>query len=987
MMACLACMYRLHAQATFIKHLDDKTGLPQNSIKGLAMDRMGYLWIGTEMGISRYDGHNLKNYDLAELKSSRVGVVIRDSTNQCVKVLVSTGEIVNIGDGRILSIDTSKAGYGKRISDFPAGFIFRDSLGLEHFIGRGTHNSDVYDDNGLELHIYKPKPNSVICPLGNSLYYIDSDFSILPLASTIGNKTLKENKTSFYCPSNANAGNFALVVRDKQVFLLRMVNNKLEVSLLLDRIPFDEKVIHSLYDPLKQLLCLGTATDGLHIFRINTSFSIAGGTRGIAINAHILLDKDNVYSNGQIFSQNGIKNTIVDYDPSIIASYIAFRDHHGDILFNDFRKGITRYDTETGLSRIILPYQRITGISEDRHKQLWICDEEQGLLVFDNSTRDLRLVKQMKELNNVNGVVFEDEKRHGFWIMAGDSVIYWLNANLELSDSFILRSRSVMRSIFLAQNGHLWVTTYGDGIYRLSGHQFIQMPFDRMEYIRHAHCIMEDSLHHFWISTNRGLFRLRRQELDAYIPGKPDPGYYYFNYSDGLVSNEFNGSCFPCANRDTDGSLSFPSMKGVVYFNPERTGIQNITHPLLVDEILCDGKIAALNDTIQIGNGVHRVTFNTSMPYWGNAENLHISYMIEGFDKTWQNLPEVNSVSYTDISSGLHRIVFRVRDLENSSLYHYTVIYLDVEKKFYQTWWFILLMCIAFAGLAILYSGVRNRLLQKKNRELEAAVGERSKELVQSNDKLEKNNMLLEKKQDSLNKSILLKDKAMSVFSHNIIGPIKYISLVTDAISKNEIEAEKRYLEDINITSKNLLIQSIELLNWLNTQKEQYKVVLKTCNIYRLCEEKCRLFAPIANYKGVQIINAVPDDAEHEIDEQLFGVILYNLLDNAIKYSRHGEIRIQLKEEQLKWVLIVEDTGVGMSAETLERFRSPAGMRVSEIKSPDDESYGLGWNIILDCLKLLKADYDIKSSVGMGTGVSLFFRKHTGNGSLPDDIH
>src|SRR3954471_14122838 len=59
----------------YIQHFNDENGLVQNSIKGIEIDKEGYLWIGTEMGLVRYDGSNFKLYNrtnLPQLKTNRI---------------------------------------------------------------------------------------------------------------------------------------------------------------------------------------------------------------------------------------------------------------------------------------------------------------------------------------------------------------------------------------------------------------------------------------------------------------------------------------------------------------------------------------------------------------------------------------------------------------------------------------------------------------------------------------------------------------------------------------------------------------------------------------------------------------------------------------------------------------------------------------------------------------------------------------------------
>src|SRR4051812_41845607 len=66
---------RAQSHTFYQQHFNDENGLVQNSIKGIEIDKKGYLWLGTEMGLVRYDGTNFRLYDKTnspELKTDRI---------------------------------------------------------------------------------------------------------------------------------------------------------------------------------------------------------------------------------------------------------------------------------------------------------------------------------------------------------------------------------------------------------------------------------------------------------------------------------------------------------------------------------------------------------------------------------------------------------------------------------------------------------------------------------------------------------------------------------------------------------------------------------------------------------------------------------------------------------------------------------------------------------------------------------------------------
>jgi signal transduction histidine kinase/sugar lactone lactonase YvrE len=973
-LAFLSIGLKLCGQVTFVQHLSDKSGLPQNTIKGLALDQLGYLWIGTETGICRYDGRQIKSYDLPQLGSHRVGQLIQDKTSGIIYAFFEN-RIISISHGRILS---DSARYPAFNYSMISSHSYVDAGKRIHFVGLAYNHLSIIDGCEGSLDHYPASTGNIIAPLGGQLHYIDQEFNTRPATTTDRGSSPWMGISSFYSPGTTNSDSHVLIVRDKRLYSLRMVNGKKEVNVLVDKLPFDEMLCQALYIPSQRLLCLGTISDGLYIFKTGNTFSLLEGTRNKSFTSYVLLG-NSVFFDGDIIRPDGV-TTLDRTMPIKISPYLSLKDHHGDILFHNSVRGIIRMSPSREFrSDIYFPgLHEVNGISEDKSHRIWISDNRKGLFICDNSKAGtLTVIRHAKEITKLRGIVVEDEKRKAFWVIKGDNSIFKFDAQLRLVDSFTIRTKAFIRSLFLADNGMIWVTTYGKGIYKFTGDRFIPVPADQQNYLQYAHCIMEDRNNNFWISTNKGLFRVSEEDLNKDPRHAPQPGYYYYNYTDGIITNEFNGGCYPCGSRDDDGAFTFPTMKGIIKFHPENTYIHNVSNPVFIDDIVADESHIRVSDTIHLKNNIHRLTFSISIPYWGNSENLHMSYHMEGSDKYWSNFSGDKTIQYTDLPSGIHKLEFRVKDLVDDELYHYTTLYIEVDKKFYETWWFLVLVFLFLGLVATMVSGIRNYHLKKRNRELETAVHERSQELLETNQKLEHNNELLEKKTVSLNQSILQKARAMSVFSHNIIGPIKYISVVTEAMGEDS-RPNKRYLNDIHITSKSLLLQSVELLNWLNIQDGQYKIQLKPCNIHDLTEEKCTLFAPLADYRNTRIINSIRANVFYMMDLHLFGVIIYNLLDNAIKYSLNGTIHITSIEDDSQWSLIIEDTGRGMSPEQVEKFRESQDSSPG-VKSPGDESYGLGWSIISDCLKFLNAGYTLESFVGKGTKVTVMFPKTTEN--------
>lgn len=111
----------------------------------------------------------------------------------------------------------------------------------------------------------------------------------------------------------------------------------------------------------------------------------------------------------------------------------------------------------------------------------------------------------------------------------------------------------------------------------------------------------------------------------------------------------------------------------------------------------------------------------------------------------------------------------------------------------------------------------------------------------------------------------------------------------------------------------------------------------------------------------------------------MLGVILFNLIDNAVKYTQQGTIKIECLQHALEWQLIVSDSGRGINTEILNKIQNIEVTKLSKIKSVDDQGYGIGWSIISDCLQILNARVVIDSKENVGTSFKLIFPNQSDN--------
>jgi signal transduction histidine kinase len=247
--------------------------------------------------------------------------------------------------------------------------------------------------------------------------------------------------------------------------------------------------------------------------------------------------------------------------------------------------------------------------------------------------------------------------------------------------------------------------------------------------------------------------------------------------------------------------------------------------------------------------------------------------------------------------------------------------------------------------------------------QLKAANTDLKNKVAELNESLEK-----------LKASNQLKDRLLNILSHDVYSPLRFSTMVGKAllIKKEELNKEEIIdaLTDINQAGTRMLLLISNILKWVEYQKENYSPQLTKENLHQLVQDKMEFFRFMASNKNIELINKIEPDISITTDKTAFGVIIQNLINNAIKFTPDGEIEITAALNTKYITLTVSDTGVGMPQKSIEaiEFGQPV------VPMPDNENLkgnGLGWVLINELLQHLHATFKIKSGEGIGTAVKI----------------
>jgi len=210
------------------------------------------------------------------------------------------------------------------------------------------------------------------------------------------------------------------------------------------------------------------------------------------------------------------------------------------------------------------------------------------------------------------------------------------------------------------------------------------LPLDNARHLAISHSIMQDRSGNFWVSTNHGLFKLGYASLLSIIRGQGSKLYYnYYDKTDGFNTNEFNGGGFPSnIYQQETGQAFFPSMNGVVKFNPDSIPDVLNTSAVFFDEIV-------LNDTSDIqpisGNLIFprqtsSLSIDFSSPYYGHTENVKFSYSLSNDPNDWKDLSGSRSITLSNLPGGSYTLTVKKEGAASAPVF--ASLQFKIRKKF-----------------------------------------------------------------------------------------------------------------------------------------------------------------------------------------------------------------------------------------------------------------------------------------------------------------
>lgn len=377
----------------------------------------------------------------------------------------------------------------------------------------------------------------------------------------------------------------------------------------------------------------------------------------------------------------------------------------------------------------------VFAIRGDRHGNVWAATNK-GLLLF----RDGAYVKTIGVNDGLPNefltTIFEDSKGN-LWIGGFGGLTKFVDGAMTNYTTKQGLVGSYVRSIYEDRDGALWIGTYNEGLSRFRNGQFSNVTAANGLNNNGVFAIEEDARGNFWISSNRGIYRVRRQELNDFADGKlPRVNSVGYGTQDGMLSTECNGGRQPASMTDRDGRFWFPTQDGVVIVDP-RTEIYNPVPPsVVIETATVERQPVQIRDGLVIEPGLKNVEIHFAGVSLIKSEQIKFRYKLEGHDPDWIEGDTSRTAYYSFLPPGHYRFMVKAANSDNVWNEEGASLAIELKPFFYQTTWFYALVTM---GVIVTLFGawkISASRYQTRERQLGALVAEKTEALRKANEEL-----------------------------------------------------------------------------------------------------------------------------------------------------------------------------------------------------------------------------------------------------------
>lgn len=585
----------------------------------------------------------------------------------------------------------------------------------------------------------------------------------------------------------------------------------------------------------------------------------------------------------------------------------------------------------------------------DSKNNLWVGTTD-GVNLYNREENNFTRMKRIGEF-----VLDICEWNDDIWVATSNSGLHrynttnkqWIEYHYKKSDSNSIISNAVI-SLSSHDSNYLWIgTTHGLCKYDKVNDVFIN---EEVSFPNNYICKIFEEDGNLWITTLKGLVH--------YNPAIKS--YRYFSKSDGLLSDLFTANS---GIKTKDGKIFMGTPYGFNSFYPTQISMNEKEPNIEIIDFKLFNRIEDINKylvekkndnkTLKLRYNQNSISFEfTALSFFAPSRNEY-AFMLEGFDKSWNDGSKERKATYTNIPPG--KYIFKIKASNNDGTWNESGYELPITIT-PPIWWNH--FSIVFYTLALLISLLFIIRYQKEK------VLKRNEEKIRE---------LKDKQEREINRS---KIEFFTNVAHEIRTPLSLISAPLESVLSSSEALSDEALTNLNVMQSNsnrLLTLVNQLLDFSKIENRSIRISLANQNIYQVLHAVYIRFKPSAENNSINLEYRYDNNTfEAVVDSENITKITSNLLTNALKHTKDSII-LELNSNHADdfFKISVSDNGPGIEEKEIKEIFKP----FYQISGQNKTGTGIGLYLVKSITEALNGKIEVSSKPNMGLSVSVTLPK------------
>ncbi len=952
--------------------------LPNQWVKAIAQDSLGFIWIGTEDGLCRYDGYHIKTLRHSiEDKNSLAANSIDD--------IISTSQELIIGTqgGGMSIFNTHKIRF-KTIKKYKEGTF----LYVKKILKISKNNFSLITDEGI--FIFSKKNNSLrkisVGGTNSKIAVIDSNTLWISKNNKLYKYSLAEDKVIFYKEFKNTIKMLAMVKKQLLVAFNRRFISFNEQGVQKE-ILTEHTIISVISNQYKTIVASKNILfhfdiDDFNLSKIETSLRFDKSDM-----TTIFFDRDNQLWLGTTKGLFKTKLLMPMLKNRLIPLHARRMTKQKKALYVAGNKGLFKLKDTTEKKILEGNFLALQSINN----QLWAGNIKGEIFKFKNDTIVKKIETSKKgELNRIYGLV--QDNRNRIWVGSLLSGVHVLNNNGDILAHFKLDTDSKadepkIIQMYIDTKDRLWIASIAYGLFMLphvsaTNLELKKLPFKHYTYdINNKNTINsnllfsieEDKKGTIWVSTVLGIAsyneennNFNRLRINTTLFDKKvmaircdnannlwlstiSDGVYLYNQTSkkivnytknsGLISNAFlyTSACYD----DIENMLYLGTDAGVQMIDLLASRKTIAKQKPIIASLTINGEAnnfvtIPYDNTIHLAHTQNNIALSFSNLDLKHAANITYSYKLN--TDNWKDM-NAQTIYFSNLSYNTHKLLVKanynldVNSAENA-ISKFSIV---VVPPWYETFWaymtytIIVLLVIA----TMLYLFLKNKIASIK--------AEKTGEIN------------------------MLQSEMYANISHEFRTPLTVIDGLSKILQKptdtTHVIKNAQYIER---NSNQLLVLVNQMLDLVSLDAKQMLIDYKKADIVLFIKTVATYYKALAQSKNIKLLfSSKISSFFMDFDDDKLQKIINNLLSNAIKFTpENGVVTVELIMKDKDLCIKVADTGTGIAAKHLPNIFN----RYYKTFDIDNNlGSGIGMALTKELVLLMQGRIEVQSVVNQGS--------------------